>query len=177
MPASRPWRSKVRRSCRVRSRSAWTSGGRRSARRRLSSCSSGEAAAVRGETLIAGGADGSAAGSGAGSAAGTADGADGPGGPARRRPGIGRITVRSLSAGSANGLSLTGPSSAGSGVPLAVVLAQAVVLHNPFQRKTVVRVGCIHSGQRIGECVGVVRLLHGVLVDRRGRQQAAVFVE
>ena len=82
-------------------------GARRIARRRASSCSNGDAAAVSGETLIAGAAVGSTAGNGAG-----ADVAAGFGGGERRRPpGTGRITVRS-SSGSANGLSLTGASSA-----------------------------------------------------------------
>ena len=96
------------------------------------------------------------------------------GGERRRPPGTGRMTVRS-SSGSANGLSLTGASS---GVAaLAVVLGQAVMLHHPFQRKTVVRISRVDPGKGIGECLGVVLLVHCVPVDGSRRQQAAVFIE
>jgi len=68
-------------------------------------CSKGEAATVSGESATAGGADGSGAGRAAARAGGV--GARG-GGAVLRPPGVGRITVRSLSPGSEKGLSLTG---------------------------------------------------------------------
>src|SRR5262245_21991369 len=129
IPDSRARRSNARRSCRTRSRNALGSGGRLVARSRGSNCSRGAAAVASGETLMAGGAVASNSDGGGTAGAGGRVGAAG-----RRPPGIGRITVRSLSAGSAKGLSLTWPPA------LAVVLGQAVVLHDPFQGEAIVRI-------------------------------------
>src|SRR5262245_19027464 len=108
---------------------------------------------VSGDTQTAGGADGSGAGN-AGCGGGLGARAAGA---VRRPPGVGRITVRSLSPGSAKGLSLT--------LCLMVVLAEAVVLYDPFQREAVVGIGGIDAGQRVGEGIGIVHLLHRILVD------------
>ena len=66
MPLSRAWRSKAPRSCVTRLRNACGLGAGCAVRSCASSCSSGDAAAINGDTLMAGDADGSAAGAAAG---------------------------------------------------------------------------------------------------------------
>src|SRR3984957_8407242 len=183
MPPSRARRSKCRNSRVTRSWSSVGSTCCRVPRKRASSCSNGAAATLSGETLMAGVPIGS--GRKPCSGAVSDDAAAGNGAGMRRPPGVGRIPVRSSSPGSENGLSLTPPSfpMTGTGVygdasrSLAVVLAQAVILHHPFQREVVIRIGRVGSGQRVGDRLRIVHLLHCLLVDGGGRKQATVFIK
>ena len=112
MLAARPAVSKSRTACMVRTRSSPGSGGLKVLRRRPSNSSSGIAASISGDWPIVSGPIGSSgaagvAGGGGGAACGGGAAGGGDGVAAGRPPGTGRnTTVRSLSSGSRNGLSL-----------------------------------------------------------------------
>jgi len=90
-----------------------------------------------------------------------------------RGPAPGRkTTVLSLS-----GSTLTYVSSRRTNAPLLLVFAQTVVLYHPFQRKAVIRVGGVSPRQRVGECLGIGRQFHCVLISRASRQQPAVLIK